>query len=431
MQRKPRLATAISLAALALVAAGCGSSSSDESGSSSFRVGLEAPLSGEQSVLGRGMLKGAQLAAAKLNTRGGILGKQVEVVPIDDAADPATGVKAAKSAIADGLDGIVGPYNSGVGVETLPLYIDAGLVPIRLTSDNSTNGLGFTLQPMTYQIAPVATQALTDWLGAKTVAIAYDPTQNYTVSVSKAVKGSLEKAGVKVTAYEKVQPGKKSYTDVVNKLAAGNPDVIYAAVYFPEGGLIAKEMHEGNVKSQCIADYASYDTGFVETAGVAAARACPVVGVPAPEDFSGAAAKVGAVPGQVRPGPRHLESLHLRLAELPRPRRRECGRHRLQEAHRRPRRRQGLEGMDRVGHDRPSQRQPPARDRGDRRYGREGKPPRRRGLGEGGRRALLGRRAYHPRRHARDRHARRSTEIDPSACAGRSDQNLHNREERP
>ncbi len=295
MQRKPRLATAISLAALALalVAAGCGSSSSDESGSSSFRVGLEAPLSGEQSVLGKGMLKGAQLAATQLNTRGGILGKQVEVVPIDDAADPATGVKAAKSAIADGLDGIVGPYNSGVGVETLPLYIDADLVPIRLTSDNSTNGLGFTLQPMTYQIAPVATQALTDWLGAKTVAIAYDPTQNYTVSVSKAVKGSLEKAGVKVTAYEKVQPGKKSYTDVVNKLAAGNPDVIYAAVYFPEGGLIAKEMHEGNVKSQCIADYGSYDTGFVETAGVPAARACPVVGVPAPEDFAGAAAKVG------------------------------------------------------------------------------------------------------------------------------------------
>lgn len=293
MQRKPRLATAISLAALALVAAGCGSSSSDESGSSSFRVGLEAPLSGEQSVLGRGMLKGAQLAAAKLNTRGGILGKQVEVVPIDDAADPATGVKAAKSAIADGLDGVVGPYNSGVGIETLPLYVDAGLVPIRLTSDASTNGLGFTLQPMTYQIAPVASQALTGWLGAKSVAIAYDPTQNYTVSVSKGLKESLEKAGVTVTAYEKVQPGKKDYTGVVNKLAAAKPDVIYAAVYFPEGGLIAKEMHEGNIGSQCIADYASYDTGFVETAGVAAARACPVVGVPAPEDFAGAAAKVG------------------------------------------------------------------------------------------------------------------------------------------
>lgn len=299
MQRKTRLATAFSLAALALVAAGCGgsdstdSSSTGGSGSNSFRVGLEAPLSGDQALLGKGMLKGAQLAAAQLNRRGGILGKQVEVVPIDDAADPATGVKAAKAAIDAGLDGIVGPYNSGVGIETLPLYIDAGLVPIRLTSDDSTNRLGFTLQPMTYQIAPVASQALTDWLGARTVAIAYDPTQNYTVSVSEALRTSLEKAGVTVTAYEKVQPGRSDYTDVVDKLAAGKPDVIYAAVYYPEGGLIAKEMHDGEVKSQCVADYGSYDTGFVQTAGVPAARACPVVGVPAPDDFPGAGTRVG------------------------------------------------------------------------------------------------------------------------------------------
>ena len=214
------------------------------------------------------------------------------MIPIDDAADPETGVKAANKAIVDGLDGVVGPYNSGVGVETLPLYIGAGLVPIRLTSDEETNGLGLTLQPMTYQIAPVASKALTGWLGAKTVAIAYDPTQNYTVSVSAALKESLEDAGITVTAYEKIQPGKKSYTDVVDKLAAEKPDVIYAAVYFPEGGLIAKEMKEGGVKAQCIADYASYDTGFVETAGVAAARACPVVGVPAPEDFTGSGARV-------------------------------------------------------------------------------------------------------------------------------------------
>jgi branched-chain amino acid transport system substrate-binding protein len=293
MQNKIGIAIALVLAGLALLAAGCGGSDSDEEGSGTFRVGVEAPLSGEQSVLGEGMLKGAELAATQLNDEDGILGKQVEIVPIDDAADPATGVKAAKAAIDEGLDGIVGPYNSGVGVETLPLYIKAGLTPIRLTSDQSTNGLGFTLQPMTYQIAPVASQALTDWLDAKSVAIAYDPTQNYTVSVSKALKESLEKAGVTVTAYEKVQPGKKSYSGVVNKLAATKPDVIYAAVYFPEGGLIAKEMQQGKVKAQCVADYASYDTGFVETAGAAAAQACPVVGVPAPQDFDGAAAKVG------------------------------------------------------------------------------------------------------------------------------------------
>jgi branched-chain amino acid transport system substrate-binding protein len=292
MKSKLGIATAL---ALALLVAGCGGSSSDnDSSADEFRLGLEAPLSGELSVLGDGMLKGAELAAIQLNEDGGILGRQVEVVPIDDAGDPATGVEAAKAAIDEGLDAIVGPYNSGVGIETLPLYVKAGLTPVRLTSDSSTNGLGFTLQPMSYQIAPVASQALTEWQGAESVAIAYDPTQNYTVSVSEALKGSLEEDGVEVTAYKRIEPGKKSYADVVDELAADRPDVIYAAVYFPEGGLIAKQMQEDGVESQCIADYASYDTGFVETAGVAAAHACPVVGVPAPEDFSGAAARVGA-----------------------------------------------------------------------------------------------------------------------------------------
>lgn len=287
-----RLATALALTATSLLTAGCGGSDSDSDEPKSFRVGVEAPLSGEQAVLGEGMLKGAELAAAQLNEGDGILGRQVEIVPIDDAADPETGKEAANEAIVDGLDGVVGPYNSAVGVETLPLYIGAGLVPIRLTSDEETDGLGFTLQPMTYQIAPVASRALTDWLGAKKVAIAYDPTQNYTVSVSEALKESLEEADVEVSAYEQVQPGEKSYADVVEKLAADKPDVIYAAVYFPEGGLIAKEIKERRIEAQCIADYASYDTGFVETAGIAAARACPVVGVPAPDDFSGASARV-------------------------------------------------------------------------------------------------------------------------------------------
>lgn len=284
---------AILVPALLLLLAGCGSGSDDESSDSdTFRVGLEAPISGEQAVLGEGMLKGAELAAEQLNADGGIDGRDVEVVPIDDQADPDTGVEAAKAAIDDGLDGIVGPYNSSVGKETLPIYIEAGLVPIRLTSDTATSGEGVTLQPMTDQIAPVAATALTDWLDAKTVAIAYDPTPGYTLTVAKAVKSELEDAGVEVSGFEKVKPGKDDYSDVVEKLAAKDPDVIYSAVYFPEGGLIAKEIHAAGIDSQCVADYGSYDTGFVETAGIEAARDCPVVGVPAPSDFKGSADKV-------------------------------------------------------------------------------------------------------------------------------------------
>lgn len=287
---KTTLVFCLAISASALLLACGGSSSSDSTStattaSSTVRIGMEGPLSGSQKVTGVGMLNGAKLAADKLNAKGGLLGKQIQIIPIDDAADVNTGITAANAAIKAGLDGVVGPYNSGVGIKTLPLYEAAGLTPIRLTSDSATNGMGYTLQPMDYQIAPVATTALTDWLDVKSAVIAYDPTPGYTATVGAQMKSSLEKAGVKITAYEAVKPGASNYTSTVKKLEATNPDVIYSVVYFPEGGLIAKEMNASSSTVKCVADYASDDPGFVTTAGKAAAQNCPVVGVPSPGDF--------------------------------------------------------------------------------------------------------------------------------------------------
>jgi branched-chain amino acid transport system substrate-binding protein len=282
-RRHLKLAAALAAAVLTLGVAACGD---DDSGDDSdkIRIGLEAPLSGDLETLGQGMLNGAELAADQLNEDGGLLGKDIEVVAIDDGGDAEIGVPAVNDAIADGLDGVVGPYNSGVGVETLPLYEKAGLVPIRLTSDTDTEGFGFTLQPMGSQIAPVTAQALTDYIGAKNVAIAYDETEEYTTGISREVRTALEDRGATVTAFEPLKPGQKDYSSVVEKLAAGNPDAIYAAVYSPEGAAIAKAITPDSSPT-CLLDYGAYDDAYITEAGGAATN-CSVVGVPAPSDFA-------------------------------------------------------------------------------------------------------------------------------------------------
>lgn len=277
--------------------AACGSSSSESSeesasSSESIRIGLEGPLTGDQKETGIGMLRGARFAAQELNRKGGINGKRVVIVPIDDQADAQTAEKAAKRAIRSGLEAVVGPYNSSAGLVTLPLYRDAGLVPLRLTSSDQTAGLGFTLQPMTSQIAPVATKAVTDGFGARKVGIIYDTTQDYTTAANTAMQTNLEAAGVTITIDEGIQPGASSYADTVAKVAATVPDLVYVITYYPEGGLIAKAMYEAKASARCFADYGAYDPGFITAAGEAAAKACPVVGVPAPEDFPGSAALV-------------------------------------------------------------------------------------------------------------------------------------------
>jgi ABC-type branched-subunit amino acid transport system substrate-binding protein len=286
-QMKLKIAGLSALAALVAVmtlAAGCSSSSSSKS-SDTIRIGLEAPITGSLAELGQGMLNGAKQAATYVNANG-------------DA-----GVAAANSAVKAGLDAVVGPYNSGVGLKTLPIYMDAGLVPLRLTSSDQTAGMGFTLQPMTSQIAPVATDALVKQLKASSVALIVDSTTDYTKSAAQAMTASLGNAGIRITTAESITPGATSYADTVTKVLATNPSAVYVITYFPEAGLIAQAMLASNTAAKCLADYGAYDNGYITAAGIPAAQKCPVVGVPAPGDFPNSASLVEAYTKQFNSAP--------------------------------------------------------------------------------------------------------------------------------
>jgi len=103
------------------------------------------------------------------------------------------------------------------------------------------------------------------------------------------MKELLTSADVRITASEAIRPGAKTYASTVAKVATTKPDLIYVDTYYPEGGLIAKAMYEAKTPAKCLADYGAYDNGFITAAGLPAARSCPAVGVPAPEDFPGSA----------------------------------------------------------------------------------------------------------------------------------------------
>jgi branched-chain amino acid transport system substrate-binding protein len=71
----------VAAAILGLGLLGCGTSPPDH-----VRIGVAAPLSGPRAVIGEELVRGAELAVADLNTRGGLLGHDIELV-VTDAAD--------------------------------------------------------------------------------------------------------------------------------------------------------------------------------------------------------------------------------------------------------------------------------------------------------------------------------------------------------
>jgi branched-chain amino acid transport system substrate-binding protein len=251
------------------------------------RIAVEGPMSGEEASTGQDMLRGAQLAAARLNARGGVLGRRVTLVRGDDRADPATGAKVARRLVASGVSAVIGPFNSSVGLQALPIYRAAGLPIERLTSATATEGFGVTTQPMVTQIAPVEEAELTGVLHARSVAVLYDPS-TYTAAIASQLAAALKGAGVSVPVDAVLDPqaGAAATEQVLQSTAAARPDVTYLAMYGPQAGAIVARMAGAPAYGRCFVDLAAQGPSFVGAAG-AAAKGCLNSGVPSDEQLPG------------------------------------------------------------------------------------------------------------------------------------------------
>jgi branched-chain amino acid transport system substrate-binding protein len=277
------------LLALVVMAGGCGGGGSSEP----IKIVVEGPISGDQAATGTDMRNAARLAVDQANARGGVLGRTIDLVEADDQADPAVGKEVAQEAVDDHAFAVIGPYNSSVGVENLRTYVDAGIIPIHLTSNAATDGLGYTIQPKDYQVAPVEARAITGYFKAHKVAIVYD-TSTYTAGIAKQVRDAIMRAGADVVLYESFPEDKLDAAALVSKIQAADPDLFYASTYFPEGGKIAKEVAARGLDATCLMGLANQDAKFVDSAGLAAARRCYSSGVPSAEQFAGARGYVAA-----------------------------------------------------------------------------------------------------------------------------------------
>jgi branched-chain amino acid transport system substrate-binding protein len=277
MFTRSRVAAA-ALAAVGLTAAALAPIPAAAGDKGTIVIALEAPLTGSQAANGKDMLRGAQLAAMQVNARGGVLGRTIKIVGVDDKADPALGAQSVQKAQAAGAVAVIGPYNSSVGLVNLSLYEEAGIVPLRMTSDNRTEGYGATLQPMNSQISPVEVDYISG-LGIDSVAMLVDPSA-YTKSIASRTAKGLVKAGIKVTQI--VIPASASdYSAEVTEALATGPDMVYSATYYPEGVLIAEELAQANTTATCFMNLANVDDAFVEEAGITTSRTCTFSGVPA------------------------------------------------------------------------------------------------------------------------------------------------------
>jgi len=239
-------------------------------------IAVEAPLTGAQAS--NGMARGVQLAVDQINASGGIKGRKITLIKLDDKADPTLALSMVTAAQKAGAVAVVGPYNSSVGLINLPKYVAAGITPVQMTSTDQTTGLGVTIQPKNSQISPVEVAYITGQK-VKKVAMLVDPS-DYTQGMADRTRTALTAAGISVTTTP-ITEGQADYAAPVKAALATTPDLVYVSTYFPEGAKIATTLASANTTAQCFMGLANVDPAFVTAAGVTNSQRCKFSGVPA------------------------------------------------------------------------------------------------------------------------------------------------------
>lgn len=244
------------------------------SASGTIKIGVPVPLSGSYANAGTDILDGAKLIAAKINAAGGVLGKQIELVPEDDACDAQTAVQAAQKLVDAGVAAIAGGYCSGAALPELSTFHRAGL-PYVL--DASTNP---RLTEMGYddvfrtigrddEQGPFAANFMKNFLHAKNAAVIDDNT-TYAKGLAQSTVKFLKQDGVDVVYANAITPGQMDYSPTLTRVAALKPDVIYYTGYFSEAGLMVKEARQLGLKITLMGGDGTNDPTLMKTAGPAA-----------------------------------------------------------------------------------------------------------------------------------------------------------------
>jgi branched-chain amino acid transport system substrate-binding protein len=84
-------------------------------GETPIKIGMVDPLTGVYAAVAQNEVIGARLAVDQINAKGGVLGRQIELLIEDSANDVGTGVQKTRKLIdRDQVSFIIGDVNSGI-----------------------------------------------------------------------------------------------------------------------------------------------------------------------------------------------------------------------------------------------------------------------------------------------------------------------------
>lgn len=253
-------------------ASGSASGSTSAAAGGKLIIGWSGPTTGDAAVFGIPYLNGIKMATDEWNAKGGVGGKQVELVVLDDACDPKQASNtAAKLIDTPGLVAAFAHMCSGTTMVGAPLFFKAGIPEITISSNPKITQQGWTNlirpQPNDNIQGAVMAQVMVQNLGIKKWAV-YNDKQAFGQGVSEVFANKVKELGGTVTSTGGVDPKDTDFSPVLTTVATTNPDGFYFGTNFPTAaGLIVKQARQLGYKWQFAGPDGTFDPAMVKAAG--------------------------------------------------------------------------------------------------------------------------------------------------------------------
>jgi branched-chain amino acid transport system substrate-binding protein len=292
MSRPNTFAKLGALAAVATLALSACGTTNDNNGAGETACGKNiaflGALTGDAGALGQNMLGGIKLALKEYNDAHADC--QIGLKPFDSQGSGDIAPNLATQIVGDdSILGLIGPGFSTESLATGKTFFDAGLPGISPSATNVT----ITQQGWTTYHRVIGNDAaqgaadakyLTTSAGASKVFV-IDDASDYGKGLADVVRSTLGSADA---GDDEIQQKQTDFSATVTAVKGANVDAVFFGGYYPEGGLIVKQLRQAGWNGLFMSGDGSEDPAFIKAAGAQAAEGAILSAPagPAPADFN-------------------------------------------------------------------------------------------------------------------------------------------------
>ncbi|MCL5045584.1 MAG: ABC transporter substrate-binding protein [Actinobacteria bacterium] len=224
-----------------------------------IKIGHAVALTGDSSMWGQSEKNALEMEIEKINAKGGVLGKKLQLIAYDTRADATEAVNVTKRLInQDKVVAIIGPGQSGVAIAMssvtepakVPFLATTATNPkVTIDKDNKVKQYSFRTCFIDPFQGTVAAQFAYNNLNAKKAAILYDVGSDYSSWLGKYFVEAFTKLGGQIVANEAFRSGELDYRGILGKIKEQNPDVFFIPTMQKEAALAMKQARDLGIKA--------------------------------------------------------------------------------------------------------------------------------------------------------------------------------------